>query len=105
MRCSGFIRQLFAINSAVHSYLIVAYAEREAVSLDVGFYYMSNAAGRLAGTVLSGYVYQRFGFEACLVVSTVFVAAASIISAALPRASERRTGAARDDAENVTRAS
>jgi predicted MFS family arabinose efflux permease len=76
---------LFAVNSAVHSYLIVSYAEADGVSLDVGFYYMSNAAGRLIGTVLSGWVYQAFGFDACLLFSTAFVALATAISFALPR--------------------
>lgn len=76
---------VFAINSAVHSYLVVAFAEEDAVSLDVGFYYMSNAAGRLLGTVLSGWVYQAYGFAPCLVVSGAFVAAATAISLTLPR--------------------
>ena len=78
---------LFAINSAVHSYLIVAYADADGVSLDVGFYYMANAAGRLAGTVLSGWIYQSAGLAACLLVSTLMIAAASIISRLLPRQS------------------
>ncbi len=76
---------LFAINSAVHSYLIVAYADQDGVSLDVGFYYMANAGGRLAGTVLSGWIYQTAGLAACLLVSTMMIAAASIISRLLPR--------------------
>lgn len=76
---------LFAINSAVHSYLIVAYADADGVSLDVGFYYMANAAGRLAGTVLSGWIYQTAGLAACLLVSALMIAAASIISRLLPR--------------------
>ncbi len=76
----------FAVNSAVHSYLIVAFAERDGVTLDVGFYYMSNAAGRLLGTVASGWVYQSFGLEACLVAATVFTAASALIATALPRA-------------------
>ena len=78
---------LFAINSAVHSYLIVAYADADGVSLDVGFYYMANAAGRLAGTVLSGWIYQSAGLAACLLVSALMIAAASIISRLLPRQS------------------
>ncbi len=69
----------------MHSYLIVAYAERDGVSLDVGFYYMSNAAGRLLGTVLSGWVYQSYGFAACLMISTALIALATVISTALPR--------------------
>ena len=56
----------FAINSSLHSYLIVGSANRDGVSLDVGFYYMANAAGRLAGTLLSGWAYQSYGLVACL---------------------------------------
>ena len=81
---------VFAVNSAVHSYLIVSYADADGVSLDVGFYYMSNAAGRLLGTVLSGGIYQAFGFEACLVVAGMFVALATAISTALPSSATRR---------------
>jgi len=76
---------VFAVNSSVHSFLIVSYAKEEGVSLDVGFYYMANAAGRLLGTLLSGVVFQWYGLEACLVVSTVFIFLASIISIKLPR--------------------
>lgn len=76
---------LFAINSAIHSYLIVAYADEDGVSLDVGFYYMANAAGRLTGTILSGWVYQISGLIACLVVSTGMIVTASIISTFLPK--------------------
>lgn len=76
---------VFAINSAVHSYLIVAYAKEDGVSLDVGFYYMANAAGRLAGTVLSGVVYQLWGLEACLLVSSLMVGLAALCSVGLPR--------------------
>lgn len=56
---------LFAVNSSLHSYLIVSYA-KDGVSLDVGFYYMSNAMGRLIGTLLSGAVFQLYGLTACL---------------------------------------
>ena len=76
---------LFAVNSSLHSYLIVSYAKEDGVSLDVGFYYMSNALGRLLGTVLSGWIYQSYGLEACLWVSTAFVLLAALISIALPR--------------------
>lgn len=76
---------LFAINSALHSYLIVSYAKAEGVSLDVGFYYMANAAGRLVGTVLSGWVFQSAGLSACLWISAAFIAIAALISAKLPR--------------------
>ncbi|RTY71103.1 organoarsenical effux MFS transporter ArsJ [Pseudomonas veronii] len=76
---------LFAVNSSLHSYLIVSYAKEDGVSLDVGFYYMSNAMGRLIGTVLSGWVYQVYGLGACLWISSVFVLLAALISVALPR--------------------
>lgn len=75
---------LFAINSALHSYLIVSYAREDGVSLDVGFYYMSNAMGRLIGTLLSGWVFQAYGLQACLWVSTAFIVFAAAISLALP---------------------
>ncbi|MCC6075263.1 organoarsenical effux MFS transporter ArsJ [Pseudomonas sp. GCM10022188] len=76
---------LFAVNSSLHSYLIVSYAKEDGVSLDVGFYYMSNALGRLIGTLLSGWVFQAWGLEACLWVSSAFVLLAALISVALPR--------------------
>ena len=64
---------VFAINSSMHSYLIVAFAQRDAVSLDVGFYYMANAGGRLLGTVLSGLLYQQFGLISCLLASSLMI--------------------------------
>ena len=57
---------VFAINSSVHSYLILAFSKDERVSQDVGFYYMANAAGRLVGTLLSGVSYQIGGLPMCL---------------------------------------
>ncbi|MCF6758763.1 organoarsenical effux MFS transporter ArsJ [Stutzerimonas balearica] len=80
---------LFAVNSSLHSYLIVSYAREDGVSLDVGFYYMSNALGRLLGTLLSGWVFQAHGLAACLWVSTAFVLLAALISLGLPRHHER----------------
>ena len=71
---------LFAVNSSLHSYLIVSYAKEDGVSLDVGFYYMSNALGRLVGTLLSGWVFQVYGLQACLWVSSLFVVLAALIS-------------------------
>jgi len=76
---------LFALNSALHSFLIISYAREDGVSLDVGFYYMANAGGRLLGTVLSGWVYQVAGLGACLWISAAFVAIAALVSLALPR--------------------
>lgn len=75
---------LFAVNSSLHSYLIVAYARDDAVSLDVGFYYMANAAGRLLGTILSGVVYQQFGLVCCLILSALLIAASGIVAGRLP---------------------
>jgi predicted MFS family arabinose efflux permease len=75
---------VFALNSAVHSYLILAYADGDKVAMNVGFYYMANAAGRLMGTVLSGLLYQWQGLEACLWASVAFVLAAGLLSLLLP---------------------
>ncbi|MGS0534595.1 organoarsenical effux MFS transporter ArsJ [Pseudoalteromonas sp. SaAl2] len=79
---------VFAINSSLHSYLIVSLADSNGVSLDVGFYYMANAMGRLLGTVLSGWVYQQYGLEACLWISSLFIALAALLSLALPQQAE-----------------
>lgn len=76
---------VFAINSSLHSYLIVSYASSDGVSLDIGFYYMANAMGRLLGTLLSGWVYQEYGLESCLWVSALFLAITALISTKLPR--------------------
>lgn len=80
---------LFAVNSSLHSYLIVSYAGKDGVSLDVGFYYMANAMGRLIGTVLSGWIYQEYGLGMCLGISTLFIAITAVISVKLPRGQER----------------
>jgi len=79
---------VFAINSAVHSYLILAYSSHDKVAMNVGFYYMANAGGRLAGTVLSGWAYQVWGLEGCLWWSTGFVLAAAVLSLSLPEIPE-----------------
>jgi len=71
---------IFAINSALHSYLIVYYAKADGASMDVGFYYMANAGGRLAGTVLSGWVYQQYGLTACLWISALMVVTAFLLT-------------------------
>ncbi|MBA2644512.1 MAG: organoarsenical effux MFS transporter ArsJ [Solirubrobacterales bacterium] len=81
----------FALNSAVHSFLILAYADGDKVAMNVGFYYMANAAGRLGGTVLSGALYQWYGLQACLWASAVFVLAAGVLSRGLPARSARAT--------------
>jgi len=75
---------LFAVNSAVHSYLILAYSDSDRVALNVGFYYMANAGGRLVGTVLSGLVYQAAGIQGCLWLSSLFLLGAVAASLTLP---------------------
>ena len=80
---------IFALNSAVHSYLIVSYAKADGVSLDVGFYYMANAMGRLIGTLLSGALFQWAGLgvtglAACLAGSAIMVFMATLLSRRLP---------------------
>jgi MFS family permease len=52
---------IFAINSSIHSFLVVNYASKEKVAVSVGFYYMSNACGRLMGTLGSGLLYSYVG--------------------------------------------
>jgi predicted MFS family arabinose efflux permease len=71
---------VFAVNSSLHSYLIVSFADKDGVSLDVGFYYMANAMGRLIGTLLSGWVYQEHGLVACLWISSLFLVIAAVLS-------------------------
>jgi predicted MFS family arabinose efflux permease len=89
---------VFATNSAIHSFLIVHYAEQDKVALAVGFYYMANAAGRLVGTLLSGALFQWFGLGqsglvASLACSMLFVGASAVACEPLRRA-ERRIDAA-----------
>ncbi len=81
---------VFAMNSAVHSYLILAYADGDKVAMNVGFYYMANAGGRLAGTILSGALYQWQGLELCLWASAAFILTAGLLSRALPAAQAAR---------------
>jgi MFS family permease len=79
---------IFALNSAVHSYLILAYTESDKAAMGVGFYYMANALGRLGGTVLSGIVYQAWGLIGCLWFAVALVVGAGLVSILLPRRSE-----------------
>ena len=76
---------VFALNSAVHSYLILDYTDGDKVALNVGFYYMANAGGRLIGCLLSGVLFQSFGLAGCLWGAFVFVVIAAVISLGLPR--------------------
>jgi len=75
---------VFAMNSSIHSYMVLAYTDADSVSLNVGFYYMANAAGRLLGTVLSGALFLVGGLQACLWSSAVLVALAFAVSTGLP---------------------
>jgi hypothetical protein len=74
---------LFAVNSALHSYLILAFTQAERVTMDVGFYYMANAGGRLLGTVLSGLTYQLGGLPLMLGTASVMIAASALASGRL----------------------
>ena len=75
---------VFALNSSVHSYLVLAYSDADRVSLSVGFYYMANAAGRLLGTLLSGVLYQWSGVTASLWGAVALSAAAGLGAWFLP---------------------
>ncbi|MFN4141244.1 organoarsenical effux MFS transporter ArsJ [Aestuariivirga sp.] len=74
----------FAINSSIHSYLILAYAGSEKAAEDVGFYYAANAAGRFSGTLLSGLLYQWGGLTACLAGSALMLAVCFATTLLLP---------------------
>jgi predicted MFS family arabinose efflux permease len=77
---------VFALNSAVHSFLILAYTDGDKVAMNVGFYYTANACGRLGGTVLSGVLYQRFGLPGCLWACAALTLATGLLSLLLPTA-------------------
>ncbi len=82
---------VFAMNSSIHSYMVLAYTDAESVSLNVGFYYMANAAGRLVGTLLSGALFLVGGLQACLWASCLLVGLSCLSSLRLP-APLRQTG-------------
>ncbi|MFP4450761.1 MAG: organoarsenical effux MFS transporter ArsJ [Rhodosalinus sp.] len=74
---------VFAVNSSLHSYLILAFTKAERVTMDVGFYYMANAGGRLLGTVLSGLTYQAGGLALMLGTAAAMVALSALASGRL----------------------
>jgi MFS family permease len=74
---------IFAVNSSLHSYLILAFSKGERVTMDVGFYYMANATGRLLGTLMSGVSYQLGGLPACLLTAAIFVAISALAAGKL----------------------
>lgn len=78
----------FAVNSSLHSYLILAYAGSEKAAEDVGFYYAANALGRLIGTLLSGALFQVGGISGCLIGSAMMLAAGWAITLMLPAAAD-----------------
>ena len=88
---------MFALNSAVHSYLVLAYADADHVSQSVGFYYMANACGRLLGTLLSGVRYQQAGVVASLWGAVVLAAVAGIAALFMPSVRASRASWASDD--------
>ncbi|MDB5602541.1 MAG: Major facilitator superfamily 1 [Xanthobacteraceae bacterium] len=85
----------FAVNSSLHSYLILAYAGSEKAAEDVGFYYAANATGRLMGIVLSGLLYQTGGMTACLLGSAVMLAICWLVTFLLPAVSQPSAARAR----------
>jgi predicted MFS family arabinose efflux permease len=87
----GLFGIVFALNSAVHSYLVLAYSDADRVSLSVGFYYMANACGRLMGTLLSGVLYQIAGVSASLWGAVVLAGVAGAVALALPPVSDAAT--------------
>lgn len=80
----GLFGIVFAINSAIHSFLILRYADSDRVAMKVGFYYMANAGGRLIGTLLSGWIFMTHGLIGCLIASTAMLTATWFISQRLP---------------------
>jgi len=82
---------IFAVNSSVHSYLILAFTDSDKVALNVGFYYMANAGGRLFGTVASGLLYQFLGITGTMWGSVICLTLAWLISFRLPRYGELQT--------------
>ena len=80
----GLFGIVFALNSSVHSYLVLAYSEADRVSLSVGFYYMANAAGRLLGTLLSGVLYQWAGVSGSLWGAVALAGLAGTVALWLP---------------------
>ncbi len=74
---------IFAVNSSLHSYLILSFTDAKRVTMDVGFYYMANAAGRLLGTVLSGATYQLGGLPLCLMTAAVMIGGSWLCTAQL----------------------
>ncbi|HYD70274.1 organoarsenical effux MFS transporter ArsJ [Azospirillum sp.] len=86
----GLFGVAFAVNSSIHSYLILAYTDADTVAVNVGFYYMANAGGRLMGSLLSGLSYQVAGIAGCLLTAAALVAASFLIALFLPTGTAER---------------
>lgn len=84
---------VFAVNSSLHSYLVLAYSDEDKVTADVGFYYMANAAGRLLGCAVSGLTYQLGGLTLSLLTAAALLVGATLCAAILPNID--RSGRAR----------
>jgi MFS family permease len=84
----------FAVNSSVHSYLVLAYAGSEKAAEDVGFYYAANAMGRFFGTLMSGLLYQWGGLAWSLTGSAALLLSCWVVTLALPMRMPRATGPA-----------
>jgi MFS family permease len=91
----------FAVNSSLHSYLILAYAGSEKAAEDVGFYYAANASGRLMGTLLSGALYQVGGLIGCLAGSAIMLALCWLITLTLPTHVPAPSGPAAEAATKI----
>jgi predicted MFS family arabinose efflux permease len=76
---------IFALNSSVHSFLILAYSDGDKVAMNVGFYYTANALGRLLGTLLSGVMFTEYGLAACLWTSVALAVVTVALTLLLPR--------------------
>lgn len=92
---------IFAVNSSLHSYLIVSYAEGDRVAINVGFYYMANAGGRLQGTLLSGLIYQWHGLIGCLWASAALVFASGFFAVFLPGKPPAPESRVTEDVQNM----
>ena len=84
---------VFAVNSSLHSYLILAFSDSHRVTMDVGFYYMANAAGRLLGTLLSGITYQLGGLALCLASAAAMVVVSRVGAGQLRPMTQERNAA------------
>ena len=79
-----FFGAIFAVNSSLHSFLILKYTTLDRAPLDVGFYYTANASGRLLGTLMSGASYEIGGLSFCLFTAFIFLMVATVCTKFIP---------------------